>query len=68
MSELQEQHEALADELTGLIRDVVMLHRPHEDSSCAGCRPPEDSIDPYQGLRMWDTCPTIALIKEGMGP
>lgn len=63
MSEAQEAHEALADELTGLIRDVVMLHKP--DSSydeCRGC-----DFGGYEGDAPGWPCRTIRLIQEGMG-
>lgn len=59
---LQEQHEALADELTGLIRDVVMLHRPDGEDECEGC---DLGLWPNSGP-LWP-CRTIRLIQEGMG-
>lgn len=61
MTALREAHAELADELTGLIRDVVMLHSPDRHDRCNGC-----DWGGHDGPGMWP-CRTINLIKEGMG-
>lgn len=62
MTPEQEAHEELADQLVGLIRDVVMLHRPDVFGDCCGCDPTEGA-----GLCIPWPCATVRLVQEGMG-
>lgn len=67
MMSAKESHEALADELTGLIRDVVMLHAPDAIGQCAGCNVgPWIEQEPYVAYQQWP-CPTVKLVREGVG-
>lgn len=68
MSELEDAHEILADELSGLIRDVVMLHRPDEYGTCAGCAvlPMEMGLPGEAPYQDWP-CRTIRLIQDETG-
>lgn len=55
----KEQHEALVDRLTGLVRDIVALHRPDEYGDCDGC----DWGAYAEYGPMWP-CRTIRLIER----
>jgi hypothetical protein len=67
VSSSEDEHAALADELTGLIRDVVMLHAPDVLRLCRGCNAqPWAEQESYVAYQQWP-CPTFRLIRDGMG-